>query len=98
MKTTQELEGSDSDDSIELYYKAYDKFKPEIDESSSESRKRFENIVQEIERLKEENKTKRQLIKNKDGYTTPDPYNHLQNHSLELDLETHQSAALTHST
>jgi hypothetical protein len=88
IQTTQELEDSDSDDSIEIYYKAYNKFKPEIDESSSESRERFENIAQEIDRLKEEKKTTQQLIKNKEGYNTPEPYNRLHNHSLELDLET----------
>ena len=48
----KELDDSDSDDSIDLYYKAYDKYKPDIDESNAESRARMESIFQEIQRLK----------------------------------------------
>ncbi len=85
----KELEDSDSNDSIDLYYKAYDKYKPAIDESNAESRIRMENI-KEIQRLKTENKIKQQRVtdKHQDGYTTPEPYKRLQNSSLELDLQT----------
>jgi hypothetical protein len=86
----KELDNSDSEDSIDLYYKAYDKYKPDIDESNAESRARMESIFKEIQRLKTEKKRKQTRIKDKhqDGYTTPEPYKLLQNSSLELDLHT----------
>jgi hypothetical protein len=68
----KELDKSDSEDSIDLYYKAYDKYKPDIDESNAESRARMESIFKEIQRLKTEKKRKQTRVKDKhqDGYTT----------------------------
>ncbi len=44
-------EDYESDDSVALFYQAYHKYKPEIDESNAESAARTELINQEIERL-----------------------------------------------
>ncbi len=72
----KELEGIDSDDSIELYYKAYDKYKPNIDESHAESRERMESIFKKIQRLRKEKTRTQQRVKdkNQDGYKTPEAY------------------------
>ncbi len=71
-KTKNGKEGYDSDDSVTLFYKAYSKHKPEIDESDSVARTAL--IHQELERLKylrKQRKRKHQASPNK-GFATPE--------------------------
>jgi hypothetical protein len=58
------LSDEDSDSSLTIYYKAYNKNKPEMNESSSESTERTQRIEAEVARLeKEARKRKRSTAK-----------------------------------
>ncbi len=71
-----------------MFYKAYNKFKPEINESNTESAQRCELIYAEINVLRE--KAKKERIKNRHNqdFTTPDnsPQRRLQNLVQNIDI------------
>jgi hypothetical protein len=52
------LSDDDSDSSLTIYYKAYNKTKPEVNESNAESTRRSHDLEQEIQRLKAERRKK----------------------------------------
>ncbi len=54
------LYDEDSDSSLTIYYKAYIKNKPEMNESSSESTERTQRIEAEVARLEEEARKRKQ--------------------------------------
>jgi hypothetical protein len=57
------LSDEDSDNSLTIYYKAYNNNKPEMNESSSESTERTQRIEEEIARMKEARKRKQEKKK-----------------------------------
>ncbi len=84
------VEEQSSTEDIDIFYKAFSKYKPELEESNAESVERSRLIDEEIQRLQE---LKRQLNKTKktedDGYTTPDNQikkNKLQNNVQNVDI------------
>ncbi len=72
LQNEQEEQDIESDKDIELYYKAYNKYRPEMDESNAESRERSNLIYQEHQRLKKE-KAKKVKESQKIGFHTPEP-------------------------
>jgi len=57
------LSDEDSDSSLTIYYKAFNNNKPEMNESSSESRERTQRIEAEVARMKEARKRKQEKKK-----------------------------------
>ena len=87
LQNEQEEPDIDSDEDIELYYKAYNKYRPEMDESNAESRERSNLIYQEHQRLKKE-KAKKVKESQKIGFHTPETQIRISNNGQELNLQT----------
>ena len=87
LQNEQEEPDIDSDEDIELYYKAYNKYRPEMDESNAESRERSNLIYQEHQRLKKE-KAKKVKESQKTGFHTPETQIRISNNGQELNLQT----------
>ena len=75
-----------SEQDIELYYKAYSKYRPEVDESNAESRARSYLIYEEHQRLRKE---KIQKVKESQTtrFHTPETQIRINNNVQELNLE-----------
>jgi hypothetical protein len=65
------LSDDDSDSSLTIYYKAYNKTKPEVNESNAESAQISQDMELEIKRLKAERRKKRKRKKPAPGTIPP---------------------------
>jgi hypothetical protein len=98
-KNENEKEGYESDDSVVLFYQAYSKHKPDIDESNAESVACTALIHQEIERLqnlRQQRKRQDQARKN-EGFTTPEKQvkHTITNNTQSIDLTSDEVTPLS---
>jgi hypothetical protein len=71
-----------------MYYKAYKKYKPEMDESNAESRERSNLIYQEHQRLLREKAQKVKVESHTIGFHSPETQIRIRNNGQELNLQT----------
>jgi hypothetical protein len=94
-----EKEGYDSEDSVALFYQAYSKHKPKIDESNADSVARTALINQEIERLKHLRKQKKrqQQARQNEGFATPEKQikHTITNNTQSIDLTSDEAIPLS---